>query len=78
MLDLVEHAVGTFRAPDRSMAAVLALIMVPLLAALCLLAVVTQSESTLTSGVAMAMVTGLGAFVRGGALRFVREEEQRP
>lgn len=58
------------------MAAVLALVMVPLFASLTYLASVTRSDGTLGSGMAMATFTMLGAGLLFGLLRFVRGLEK--
>jgi hypothetical protein len=58
------------------MAAVLALIMVPLLASLCFMAGVTRADGSAISAVAMASFFSLGAFVLFGILRFVRKLEE--
>jgi hypothetical protein len=58
------------------MAAVLALIMVPLLATLGLLALVTHTEATFVAGVAMTTAFALGVFVLINALRLVHDAEE--
>lgn len=58
------------------MAAVFALVMVPLLAALGFLAGVTRDEGTFGSGVAMATFATLGFGMLYGLLRFVRGLEE--
>ncbi len=50
--------------------------MVPLLATLGLLALVTHAEATFVAGVAMAMAVALGVFVLINALRFVHDAEE--
>lgn len=58
------------------MAAVLALVMVPLLAALGFFAGVTRADGSLASAVAMVVVLALGVGVLVGTLRFVRTAEE--
>ncbi len=58
------------------MAAVFALVMVPLLAALGFLAGVTSGEGTLGSGIAFATFATLGFGMLFGLLRFVRGLEE--
>jgi hypothetical protein len=58
------------------MAAVLALVMVPLFAALGFFALVTHSDGSLPSAFAMLTFVGLGVGVLVGALRFVKSAEE--
>lgn len=57
------------------MAAVLALVMVPLFAAIGFFAGATRADGTLSSAFAMAMFFGLGALVLFGTLRLIRDVE---
>lgn len=58
------------------MAAVLALVMVPLCFAFLLFGSVTESEHSLASASAMIVLVALGTGVIGGLLRMVRSAEQ--
>jgi hypothetical protein len=58
------------------MAAVLVLIMMPLIAALALFAVVTHADGSFASALAMATVFALGTGVLVGVMRFVHTAEE--